>query len=216
MFGRKEIINVVEELQSEVALINGDVNSAVTAVESLKTYIDDKFESSVQAIIQYNKAMERRVINDVKQLIGEANNPKNVILEIENNEKEKEIEREIESIKLGFSEVYANVSKYEMIKGGSFTKKGITTYKLLNGLITRVAKLHGSNSINKIARREIYDKFSKEVGVTEVVKIAVAPYTSGTVFADLFEKGLVGKYVEYIEENYVDRIKRHKANQTTS
>ena len=212
MFGRKEIINVVEELQSEVALINGDVNGAVTAVESLKTYIDDKFESSVQAIIQYNKAMERRVINDVKQLIGEANNPKNVILEIENNEKEKELEREIESIKLGFSEVYANVSKYEMINGGSFTKKGITTYKLLNGLITRVAKLHGSNSINKIARREIYDTFTKSIGASRVVKIAVAPYTSGTVFADLFEKELVGKYVEYIEENYVDQIKRNEAN----
>src|SRR5690625_1632560 len=90
MFGRKEIINVVEELQSEVALINGDVNGAVTAVESLKTYIDDKFETSVQAIIQYNKTMERRVINDVKQLIGEVSNPKDVIKEIENNEKEKE------------------------------------------------------------------------------------------------------------------------------
>src|SRR5690625_964366 len=203
--GTKELQESVIEIKEELPLIQAEI------INRVRDDIKSEFSKAVQVYEGRMKAELTALFNGFK----EAHNPSNVVHEMEKRERDLELEREIESIKLGFSEVYANVSKYEMINGGSFTKKGITTYKLLNGLITRVAKLHGSNSINKIARREIYDTFTKSIGVSRVVKKPVAPYVSGTVFADLFEKELVGKYVEYIEENYVDRIKLNEAKSAT-
>jgi len=206
MVGTKDLQLSVEEIKNELPVMRAAI------IRDIRADMKAEFNNAVQA---YEVRMENKLetfFDRTLQQMNKISEPLNVVHAMEKRERDLELEKEIESIKLGFSEVYANVSKYEMIKGGSFTKNGITTYKLLNGLITRVAKLHGSNSINKIARREIYDTFTKSIGVSRVVKKPVAPYVSGTVFADLFEKELVGKYVEYIEENYVDRIKRNEAN----
>src|SRR5690625_3744178 len=158
--GTKELQESVIEIKEELPLIQAEI------INRVRYDIKSEFSKAVQVYEGRMKAELTALFNGFK----EAHNPSNVVHAMEKRERDLELEREIESIKLGFSEVYANVSKYEMIKGGSFTKKGITTYKLLNGLITRVAKLHGSNSINKIARREIYDTFTKSIDVSRDVK----------------------------------------------
>src|SRR5690625_1427239 len=201
MFGKREIVGVVGGLQEEVVTMKSEV---ITIVETMKEYFDSKFEEANNDTAQRFKVLESRLNRKIEEEVA----PK-VIYEITRSEKEKEMEEKKRKIKLCLSEVYANSEKYKLLSdcGRKLTKEGDVTYRLMSNAVLEVAKFHGSKSINKIASRSIYNKFTNKYG-TEPLNKKILAFSDGSgiesVFADIFKKGLVGKYVEFIEDEFVN------------
>lgn len=200
MFGKREIVGVVGGLQEEVETMKSEV---ITIVETMKEYFDSKFEEANNDTAQRFKVLESRLNRKIEEEVA----PK-VISEITRSEHEKEMEEKKRKIKLSLSEVYANSEKYQLLSdcGRKLTKEGDVTYRLMSNAVLEVAKFHGSKSINKIASRSNYNKFTNKYGTEPLSKKTLA-FSDGSgiesVFADIFEKGLVGKYIEFVEEEFV-------------
>lgn len=197
MMGTKELRTSVIEIKNElpelreaiVRDVNKDMrNEFGKMVQAFETRMDNKLETLFEQI--YEK-------------MESTNSPANVVNKIEERKEDLERIKEIKRIRSKFSEVYANTVKHVMVKDGKYTEKGEETYQLFSKTMLRVAKLHGSNSINKVARREVYDRFSDLKNAPRIDKTVINPLTNGTVFSDLFRKNLVGKFIEFVEDEFL-------------
>lgn len=198
MMGTKELQTSVVEIKNELP----ELRTAI--VNDVNKDMRNEFGKMVQA---FETRMESKLGTFFKQAYKRMeimSSPAKVVNQIEERKLDLERMREIKRIRSSFSEVYANTVKHKMVDGGKYTEKGRETYQLFSRAMLKVAKLYGSNSVNKVARREVYDKFSNKMNAPRVDKAHIHPLTSGTVFSDLFRKNLVGKFIEFVEDEYLD------------
>lgn len=201
MFGRKEIIEMVGGVQTELEAVRMEVGVIVGA---MKEYYEQERIEEAKANAQRMKVLEQRIIRRIDDNIAPM-----VVKELENTGKRKETANKISQIKLKLSEVYATAQKNNLITdcGTRFTEYGTKTYKLLSSVVLEIAKLNGSKSLNKIANRTNYDKFAESNGVEPLKKISYCNHLGSpiqSVFADIIVKGITDKYVEFLESNFLN------------
>jgi len=205
MFGRREIVGVVSEVQNEVV--------------GIKDYVDNKFnsleeaigEAVVQTLDTRLKVLEQRINRRFDNLNKSQSN--NVIEAINRREKDEERREMRQAIKSKLSILYAEVQEavlFEESERGNkkLTKEGEAVYKMLYEVVMMLANYHGSNSHMKIANRTTYNRFVSKKGIPyELVKRTIT-LNNGvgreSVFADMFYRGVVAKFVKFLEDEFLN------------
>lgn len=169
MFGRKELIEMVGDMKTEVEAVRQEV---ALIVGTMKEYYEGVIEEQNSLNMQRMKVMEQRLARKIDEGIA----PK-VVEEISRSEQDKELNKNVENIKLKLSEVYALESKSTLMEdcGKRLTPEGERLYGLLSDVVLNISKLHGSKSLNRIANRTNYGIFSKGIA-----GIKTATKASGT------------------------------------
>ncbi|MBU5266227.1 hypothetical protein [Virgibacillus proomii] len=204
MFGRKEIVGAVSDVQNEVIGMRGFVSERV----------DEKFSELEEGIINKMdarlKVMEQRLLRSIGNSIRLQ--PSNVIKAIDEREESRERMQTIGQLKQRLSEVYYNVEKYPMVdsyngKLPKLTKEGTKTYRLFSDTVEGIAKFKGGKTAAKIARHEVYKRFAKKYGIDTPKKTIVMFHDgkqSNSVYSYLFINNHVTKFVEFLESEYID------------
>src|SRR5690625_1990093 len=156
MFGRREIVGVVSEVQNEVV--------------GIKDYVDNKFnsleeaigEAVVQTLDTRLKVLEQRINRRFDNLNKSQSN--NVIEAIDKREKDEERREMQQAIKSKLSILYAEVQEatlFEESERGNkkLTKEGETVYKMLYEAVMLLDNYQGTNSHMNIANRTTYNRY---------------------------------------------------------
>lgn len=204
MFGRKEIVGVVNEVQNEVV--------------GMKGYVDSKFEAMgeniektiIQALDMRFKVIEQRINRRIDGVINAQSN--NVLIALDKREEDKERRELRQKIKNNLSVIYTEVRETELFEKSArgnkkLTAKGNSIYNMLYETVMLLSKYHGSKSHMKIANRRNYDKFEEMIGTSRALTKKVITLNDGvsreSVFADMFYRGIVDKFTKFLEDEFL-------------
>lgn len=190
MIGTSEVIENVAEIKNIlISDIKEELKNAVQASElRIKKDMDEHFK-------RLQESQETRVITAIDTR--------------ENDIKKSKERKKIES-KLAI--IYAREKEvklfYESKHGKKrLTKEGDEVYRMLSETVSELANYRGSNSQNKIANRTTYNAFKTALGLTECLTKKMVIMGDGTpresVYADIFYRGLVGKFTRFLETEYL-------------
>ena len=202
MVGNTEIQSAVSDIQRQLPEMQSRIAEQV--VEMVK--------QEVLGAIKAHTLQTDRKLDGIIEIVKEQSNPTNVVKAIEQSEEDKERERIKKSITRKLSEVYTIEKESNLLtetKGGrsKLTKDGQRMYDLFSQTVLDIAKLHGSKSHMKVVNRTVYEEFGKTLRLGEDLTKKIITFNNGTnresVYADIIERGLLGKFAKFIEYKYV-------------
>lgn len=197
MTGSSEIKSVVMGIQREMPALRKDIKDELRiALQSAESRMIEAISTQVAEMFAEFK---------------EQSNPANVVKAIEQSEEDKEKEIAKKSIIRNLSEVYtieqeANVIESNSRGGSKLTAEGQRMYDIFSQTVLDIAKLYGSKSHMRVVNRGVYEEFGELKGLSGELKKKYITLKNGTaresVYADIIERGLLGKFAKFIEDKY--------------
>src|SRR5699024_5336243 len=201
MLGRREIVGEVKGVMGEVQAVREVLTDFKSAIFETIEKEWDKYREEQN---MRDKVMERRL----SKLIESVSKPDNVVKAIEVRESDKVREKEREEIIDMHSRIYAQENSTDIFligeRGGiQWTEEGRELYDLFSKAVIKIAGYNGSKAHSKVANRTTYNEFAEQENLEEQLeKKELGGRMS--VYVDLFERGLVGKFTKFLEERFLN------------
>lgn len=212
--GASDMIVKIEEVSEQLPQMQTEIVGEVTAkvVELMKP----EFQGMALIIEARVKDTMEEYSKKITKAVGDMASPETVVKAIEKDKRRKRDDKQAEELRKELASIYTEITNNVVVsrnsgKSVSLTKKGSELYGRLSDVITKIAKFHGAKSPNKIANNAMYRKFALEYGIPTPSKF-VALLRGGTqrhsVYADLFRSGNVGKFLRYVDRNFLPKEAR--------
>lgn len=201
MLGRREIVGEVKGVMGEVQAVREVLTDFKSAIFET---LEEEWGKYREEQIMRDKVMERRL----SKLIESVSKPDNVVKAIEVRESDKVREKEREEIIDMLSRIYAKENSTDIFligeRGGiQWTEEGRELYDLFSKAVIKIAGYNGSKAHSKVANRTTYNEFAEQENLEEQLeKKELGGRMS--VYVDLFERGLVGKFTKFLEERFLN------------
>ena len=201
MLGRREIVGEVKGVMGEVQAVREVLTDFKSAIFET---LEEEWGKYREEQIMRDKVMERRL----SKLIESVSKPDNVVKAIEVRESDKVREKEREEIIDMLSRIYAQENSTDIFligeRGGiQWTEEGRELYDLFSKAVIKIAGYNGSKAHSKVANRTTYNEFAEQENLEEQLeKKELGGRMS--VYVDLFERGLIGKFTKFLEERFLN------------
>lgn len=202
MVGTKELQVSVEGIIEELPAMRDNI------VREVRKDMREEFSNAVQAYEIRMKNELRDFFAEVMVKIESVSKPDNVVKAIEVRESDKVREKEREEIIDMLSRIYAQENSTDIFligeRGGiQWTEEGRELYDLFSKAVIKIAGYNGSKAHSKVANRTTYNEFAEQENLEEQLeKKELGGRMS--VYVDLFERGLIGKFTKFLEERFLN------------
>lgn len=214
MFGRKEIVSIVEDVRNEVVGFEGNFinyfENRLNHIEGKLNHVVDVLEDSSKKGVARDKAMEQRL----SRLLQNASNPQNVIKELKKSEEDSAIVVRLEEFRGEILRIHRIKNKGESlvdydesIDKYRYTKAGEDVHEILSSTARKLSEVLGVG-LTRFTNRHRHEEFCRSIGVEYVGKTEVLSikgngnyHTGWTTFV---KEGIIDDYVDFFITKFID------------